>query len=238
MQIQVLTSTTNFTGSGATAIGNNTLGGGSNSISIGESASTTSASAIAIGSTSSASGSNGTAIGSGTSVMHSNATAIGSGAATTATNQVVLGNTFVTQIGGYAPFTDISDARFKYDIKENVPGLDFISKLQTVTYKLDREKIARFNNQEVTGTNTEKIHTGFLAQQVDQIATELGYDFNGVNRPKDLNTDHYTVSYSTFVVPLVKAVQEQQEIIDTQNKKIDVLEARLKKLESFIEGLK
>ncbi|MBC7536624.1 MAG: hypothetical protein H7258_13115 [Ferruginibacter sp.] len=31
----------------------------------------------------------------------------------------------------------------------------------------------------------------------------------------------YGLTYSDFVVPLVKAVQEQQEIIDDQNKKIE-----------------
>jgi len=47
------------------------------------------------------------------------------------------------------------------------------------------------------------------------------------------NRDHYSLSYDAFVVPLVKAVQEQQKIIDAQNKKIAALEEENKKLQSL-----
>ena len=61
-----------------------------------------------------------------------------------------------------------------------------------------------------------------------------GYDFNGLHKPES-STDNYSLAYSEFVVPLVKAVQEQQTMINEQKKTIDELkkqnEAILKQLE-------
>ena len=58
-----------------------------------------------------------------------------------------------------------------------------------------------------------------------------GVDFSGVDKPKN-DTDQYGLRYAEFVVPLVKAVQEQQAIIDSQNKKIDALLMRIEALEA------
>jgi len=52
-----------------------------------------------------------------------------------------------------------------------------------------------------------------LAQDVEQAAISVGYDFSGVDKPKN-KEDFYGLRYAEFVVPLVKAVQEQQEIIE------------------------
>ena len=69
----------------------------------------------------------------------------------------------------------------------------------------------------------EKIKfSGFLAQEVEQAARESGYDFCGVTKPAS-EQDLYTLSYESFVVPLVKAVQEQQVIIDDLKKQIELL---------------
>ena len=66
--------------------------------------------------------------------------------------------------------------------------------------------------------------SGFIAQEVEQAATEAGYDFDGVIVPKDVNKAHYQLSYASFVVPLVKAVQEQQATIENLQNKILKLE--------------
>ena len=63
---------------------------------------------------------------------------------------------------------------------------------------------------------------GFLAQDVERAAKEAGYDFSGVQKPA--NPDElYSLRYSDFVMPLVKAVQEQQKMIDDQKNAIDEL---------------
>lgn len=45
--------------------------------------------------------------------------------------------------------------------------------------------------------------TGFIEQEVEQAAKDLGYDFSGVDKPKNAD-DLYGLRYAEFVVPLVK----------------------------------
>ncbi|HUH35746.1 MAG TPA: tail fiber domain-containing protein [Moheibacter sp.] len=177
-------------------------------------------------------GDNNTALGHGadTSEGHfNNATAIGSGAIVNASDKVRIGNTAVTRIEGQVPFTTPSDARFKSNVQQNVPGLAFINQLNPVTYYFDNHKMAQQLNKSATEYNnhaTQKIQTGFLAQDVEKAAQALNYDFDGINAPEREN-DYYTLSYSQFVVPLVQAVKEQQEMIENLLKKVAELEAKI-----------
>jgi hypothetical protein len=66
--------------------------------------------------------------------------------------------------------------------------------------------------------------TGFLAQEVEQAAHSLGYQFDGVHAP-DAPRDIYGVAYAQFVVPLVRAVQEQQQQIDALRQQNAALQA-------------
>ena len=68
-------------------------------------------------------------------------------------------------------------------------------------------------------------YTGFLAQEVETAAKSSGFDFSGVDAPKN-DQDLYGLRYSEFVVPLVKAVQEQQALIMKMEERIRQLEAR------------
>ena len=90
--------------------------------------------------------------------------------------------------------------------------------------------------------DVEKIKfSGFLAQEVEQAAKETGYDFSGLHKPNNSN-DPYALSYETFVVPLVKAVQEQQTQIENLNKQNNLLknqnEMLIKRLERIEEKIK
>ncbi len=158
-----------------------------------------------------------------------NATAIGNGAQVNASNKIRLGNSAVTVIEGQVPFTTPSDGRYKYNVKEDVKGLDFIMQLRPVTYQFD---VQRFD---AAMTSNNMVHpvsnvlqasyneaaairrTGFIAQEVEQAALKTGYNFSGINKPKT-EKDHYSLSYESFVVPLVKAVQEQNKQIDELKK--------------------
>ena len=71
--------------------------------------------------------------------------------------------------------------------------------------------------------------TGFIAQEVEQAARQCGYDFHGISKPRNQN-GLYSLNYAEFVVPLVKAVQEQQQQIDAQQKQIDDLKALVQSL--------
>ena len=70
-------------------------------------------------------------------------------------------------------------------------------------------------------TAAERIRqTGFIAQEVEQAANETNYNFNGVLKPQN-DGDTYSVAYSQFVVPLVKAMQEQQKQLEELKKKME-----------------
>ena len=169
-----------------------------------------------------------------TDYPRTNSTAIGNQTVITSSNQVRVGNSSVTSIGGYENWTNVSDKRFKKNIKKDVPGLGFILKLQPVTYKLDVDKLDSFlgipdslrNDEKLKQGAIEKaamIQTGFIAQDVEDAAQSLGYDFSGVDAPKN-DASLYGLRYAEFVVPLVKAVQQQQAIIEELKLRIEELE--------------
>jgi trimeric autotransporter adhesin len=167
-----------------------------------------------------------------------NTTCIGTDATATGTDMVRLGNIFVNSIGGQVGWTTLSDMRFKENVKEDVPGLAFITQLRPVTYQLNREKINDFTGvterhnqsrekapamQFQTGEKYTQLTTGFIAQEVEASAKKIGYDFSGVDAPKN-EKDMYGLRYAEFVVPLVKAVQELAKQNAELLKRIEELE--------------
>jgi hypothetical protein len=164
----------------------------------------------------------------------SNSIIIGNGftLCTQNSNYALFGTTSTVWNGGNVPWSTYSDARIKTNVKEDVVGLPFILKLRPVTYN---KSVKAFYEATATMDKTkdypekydiEKIRmTGFLAQEVEQAANEVNYNFDGIVKPKSGN-DLYSLSYSSFVVPLVKAVQEQQAFIEAQQKKIDELQKK------------
>ncbi len=170
---------------------------------------------------------------------YTNTTALGNGASPTASNMIHLGNTSVTWIGGQVNWSTYSDKRIKTNIKDDVKGLDFILKLHPVTYHIDKDRQDALLGIEKTPDYPEKYainkvkQSGFLAQEVEEAAKASGYDFSGISKPKG-DTKLYSLSYSQFVVPLVKAVQEQQNIIEKLKEENNNLNKRLKKLEAIL----
>jgi hypothetical protein len=166
------------------------------------------------------------------------ATAIGSNANVIAPYTIQLGDNAVTAVNSYGTFNTISDGRFKYNIREDVSGLDFIMRLRPVTYQLDTRKIANelaggktlasfaAVSNETRAMNIRR--TGFIAQEVEKAADESGFDFDAVKKPQN-DQDHYSLSYQEFVVPLVKAVQEQQKEIADLRKEIEDLKKLIAK---------
>jgi len=191
----------------------------------------------AVGASSSASGAFSSAFGANASAPFSNSTALGNGSVTTAADQVRIGNTVVTSIGGYAPWTDLSDIRFKRDVQDLEHGLDLIRKLRPITYHMDITGLRAFLGSkdpvdpEALAAKEAVLYTGFSAQEVEAAAMELGYDFSGVQRPRH-DGDPYGLNYSVFVVPLVKAVQELDEEHARLLQELTDLEARLSLLEA------
>jgi hypothetical protein len=174
-----------------------------------------------------------------------NCVAIGQAVTCTGSSQARIGNAATVSIGGYAPWSNISDGRFKKNVSEDVKGIDFIMKLRPVKYQLDVQGISNFLNesreQETNAAMQQAIRekekmtlSGFIAQDVEAAARAVGYDFSGVDAPKNAK-DLYSLRYSDFVVPLTKAVQEQQLIITKQQETINSLQERLKMLEEQVK---
>ncbi len=186
---------------------------------------------------------------------YNNATALGNGAIVSSSNRVRIGNTSVYRIEGQVSWTSVSDGRIKENIQETVPGLSFISELRPVTYTLNTRKQHEITTQAMPDSIKEKlmqsdeeyrqsssiIRTGFIAQEVEEAAKRVGFDFDGISAPEN-ETDLYGIRYAEFVVPLVKAVQEQQELIKKQQeiieqqrldfqKQMQLLNQRIEKLE-------
>lgn len=164
----------------------------------------------------------------------SNATALGYGTITDFSNQVHLGNFLITQIGGYSAWSNLSDIRFKKSVSPEAHGLDFILKLEPITYHIDVRKLNSFlygdgdtlytdeASQQAIHQKEAILYSGFSAQQVELAAAEVGYDFSGVYKPQG-ERDHYALAYAEFVVPLVKAVQE----LNARNEEFEVVNAEL-----------
>jgi hypothetical protein len=170
-------------------------------------------------------GNNNTAIGFGADVSEgiSNATVIGYNASVSASNKVVIGNSGVTSIGGYANWTNYSDARLKENISyNNKLGLNFIMKLRTASYnyRSDENKHRR---------------DGLIAQDVEQTLKELGIDFSGLviddNKEKTLN-----LAYGDFVLPLINAVQELHQKNLSLDAAIKEMKAELDKLKQQVQN--
>jgi hypothetical protein len=160
-------------------------------------------------------------------VARTNVTMLGYGitnAQCTGDNQVLLGNTSITQIRAQvSSITTYSDARMKFNIKDDVKGLDFIMKLKPVTYNEDPTVLHKIwgtpdsllKNLDHSQIKQQRF-IGFLAQDVEQAAKESGFAFPGIDVPSN-DKEVYSLRYVDFIMPMVKAIQEQQGIIEIQN---------------------
>jgi trimeric autotransporter adhesin len=176
-------------------------------------------------------GYNNTMVGANCDISRSdlyNCVAIGQDVTCTDVSQVRIGNLATYSIGGYASWTVISDGRMKKEIKEKVIGLDFIMKLRPVTYQLDlnalnnhlnkgTKKIADSTSARVIAQKGQKRYTGFIAQEVESAAKLANYNFSGLEKPGNDNST-YGLRYDEFISPMIKALQEQQQILQTLKK--------------------
>lgn len=181
--------------------------------------------------------------------IYTNAAAIGRGAVVTASNTMYYGNASVTHCYT-AGIWQGSDERFKFNVNENVSGLDFIKRLRPVTYQMNTAELDAFlranmpQSEDSTGEGTtdlgldfgpsmEMIHAGFIAQEVEEAAAQSGFVSSIVSTPRHDN-DHYALSYAQFVVPLVKAVQEQQDTIEDLSQSLAQLEQALAQMQEAL----
>jgi hypothetical protein len=121
-----------------------------------------------------------------------------------------------------------SDEREKTDIQDCVLGSDFIRSLRPVSY---RWKIGGYET--TTGQDGGRVdtpvpgirnHYGFIAQEVKQACGET--DFGGwLLEDLDDPNSKQSLRLHEFIGPIVKALQEALEEIDTLKAKVAALEA-------------
>lgn len=169
-----------------------------------------------------------------------NQTAIGAFALTTQSDMVRLGDANIAVLSSFGASISLgSDGRFKSNIsEEDVKGLEFIRLLRPVSYNMNTRKKTEFTtktlphelramylNKDFSASTTTR-RSGFIAQEVEAAMTNTGYDFDGLHKPQN---DHstYSIVYESFVVPLVKAIQEQQRIIEGYNEQVHLIDKLL-----------
>ena len=127
--------------------------------------------------------------------------------------------------------------RYKTNVKEDVKGLDFITRLKPVSYNvrpLELHKIWGTPDSLVNRINhseTEQVrYTGLIAQDVEKAMNESGYAFTGIDIPAN-DKETYAIRYTELMMPLIKAVQEQQKMIEDLKIENNALQQRLSTLE-------
>lgn len=116
--------------------------------------------------------------------------------------------------GNYITF---SDKRLKSDIQEINSVLSQVKRLKPSVYSYKE------NNP------TSKHSLGFIAQEVQEIFPDLVQTSN-----EERSKGMLAVDYSGFTVVAIKAIQEQQTIIENQANEIEKLNSRLAKIEKLL----
>lgn len=152
------------------------------------------------------------------------------------------GKTYTYLSSPTASWAYASDKRDKADIESINSSLHFISKLQPVTYVENmRENYINEDgtfNQESHQMGVLKKHrrrAGFLAQDVyELLKKEYGtdnyasvVDYNKYKQEDEGIFDRYSFNGVQLIPFLVKAIQEQQEIIKSLDEKINLLEEKI-----------
>lgn len=171
--------------------------------------------------------------GTTTSANYTNTTCLGNSAYAGGDNQVQLGNSSTTTYA-YGSVQDRSDKRDKTDIRDTRLGLDFIKSLRPVDFRwdmrddyfddVDDERVAVPKDG---SRKRNRFHHGLIAQEVKQAADEQGIDFGGYQDHKvNGGVDVLSLGYSELIAPLIKAVQEQQAVIEQLQAEIAELKAQ------------
>ena len=174
----------------------------------------------------------------------SNEVVVGYGADGIGENYAVIGNENVTRVYAaddvgatlYAGSATVatSDRRIKEDIKDSSLGLRFVNQLRAVEYKkrqpedyddsLKKEMSWYKNGRKprvLDELDKSKCRTGFIAQEVGEVLSGIGYDDNNDIVEIDETNTQQMIAYSKLVPPMVKAIQELSA-------KVEELEAKLK----------
>ena len=146
----------------------------------------------------------------------SNNTFIGNeavGASATASNVITLGNSSIATIRAQVTtITSLSDIRDKTNIMPLDYGINFIKKLNPVSFDWDMRDGGKIGISEI----------GFIAQDLQQ--AQIDSQINIPNLVSDINPDKLEASYGVLIPIMVKALKEQQTLIEELKQRIFNLE--------------
>jgi hypothetical protein len=162
---------------------------------------------------------------------YSNFTCLGASSTVTGSDQVQLGDSATTTYA-YGAVQNRSDGRDKSDVSDTKLGLDFIKNLRPVEFRWDYREDYKTDPSEpldsVVKDGTKKrsrLHQGFIAQEVKGVADTLDIDFAGYQDHSLIDgEDVKSLGYEEFIAPMVKAIQEQQSIIEGLSARLEMLE--------------
>ncbi|OUW96279.1 MAG: hypothetical protein CBD97_01755 [Pelagibacteraceae bacterium TMED237] len=180
----------------------------------------------------------------GSSNTTQNEIVIGANADGQGANYAVIGNGSISRLYAnedgdgvlYANGTIVSsDRRVKDNIEDIDLGLNFINKISPIKYTKRqlkdydqslKEKLHWYNKKEpkiIEDKEIEKKQLGFIAQDVETVLKGLGFnDNNNIVNVDDVTTK-YSINYTSFIVPLTKAIQELSAKVDTMQTEINNL---------------
>ena len=122
---------------------------------------------------------------------------IGYAASGTADNTCVIGNSALTGgVQSFGAYANISDARFKEDVAECDLGLSFIQDLKPKKFHMVQDH-----------RDNRPYEYGVIAQELKEVLEQhQASDFGGLKHHEE--NDMYFVSYSSFIAPMIAAIQE------------------------------
>ena len=112
----------------------------------------------------------------------------------------------------------LSDSRTKTDVRDLEHGLADILDLRPVSYFQYDTKGFDYSPENIQESGKKDI--GFIAQELYQVIPEM------VVKPKNENETFWAVTYERIAPVLVKAIQEQQEIIEELKTRLEAVERR------------
>ena len=126
-------------------------------------------------------------------------------------------------------FLTFSDRNTKNDIRELNLGLDEILRLNPVSFKY---------NDNISANN--RTHLGLIAQDVENIIPQVviieDVDVDSETGEKIVTIgDYKAMNYMELIPVLIKATQEQQDIIESQQEDINALKRELEEIRALLK---
>ena len=150
----------------------------------------------------------------------------------TANNNMTLGSSTYRwmEIWSNNPLNTASDRRLKKNIKPTQFGLKEVLQLEPVEYnwKVGHDKtMIGLIAQDVENVVPHVVsHNVLTDAEIERIESE-----GGGRTVSESDKDNYSMSYSQLIPVLIKAIQEQQVLLEQQKILVEQLQSRIKKLE-------